>query len=327
MEFRSSQNSMERKNPLSQKITLMTTLKNNADSNADKKNADISVDPCLIDTHAHLCDAQFDADRNDVLKRAKESGVTTIVEIAESPSGWEKAIKSSDESWVMCHDSKKNPTHDSRPTTSSLPSIYWSCGFHPHYAEESSNFDFDIMIKAASKSNCLAIGEIGLDYFKSRTSREKQIALFEKGLELAAELNKPVVIHCRQAQADTLRILRSFFGGMARGEVASGVIHCFSGDLHFAEGCLDLGFYLGVDGPVTYPSARELREVIKRVPLERLVLETDAPYLPPQNFRGKRNEPAFLPLIAEKVAELLEKSKEEISKLTTENAKKLFRIR
>jgi TatD DNase family protein len=146
-------------------------------------------------------------------------------------------------------------------------------------------------------------------------------------LETAAELNKPLVIHCREARQDMLRILKSFFGGTARKDVCIGVIHCFAGDLNFAEGCMDLGFFLGVDGPITYPNAHQLREVMAQVPLEKIVLETDCPYLPPQGFRGKRNESSYLPLIAQKLAEMFGKSTEEIGRITTDNAKKLFRIK
>lgn len=280
----------------------------------------------LIDTHAHLCDAQFDADRKEVLERAKEASISTIVEIADAPSQWEKAKKISQESGVLRQASKKPTTDDSRLTTPVFPSVYWACGFHPHFAEEAAGFNFDIMKEAASDAKCVAIGEIGLDYCKSRASREKQIALFKKGLEIAAELAKPVVIHCRDAQADTLRIIRSFFRGLADRALASGVIHCFSGDFHFAEGALELGFFLGVDGPITYPSAQNLRQVIGKVPLERILLETDSPYLPPQNFRGKRNEPSYLGKIAEKLSEVLERELGKVAEMTTENAKKLFRI-
>jgi len=183
------------------------------------------------------------------------------------------------------------------------------------------------MKRQASDSSCLAIGEIGLDYAKSEASKENQMELFRKALEVAGELGKPVVVHCREAQADTLRILRSFFSGLSRYELPAGVIHCFSGDLGFAEGCLDLGFYLGVDGPITYPSAKELRDVISKVPLERVVLETDSPYLPPQPFRGKRNEPSHLTHIAERLSEIFNKSSNEIASVTTGNARKLFKIK
>ena len=263
----------------------------------------------LIETHAHFCDAQFDSDREAAIERAKIAGVQMIVEIADHPQGWDDARKLSE---------KFSDGKD--------PQIFWTCGFHPHHAGEQEGFDFDIMVKTAALSKCVAIGEIGLDYVKSTASKEDQISLFRKSLEAAASAQKPVVIHCREAQADTLRILRSFFGGLSRRELCMGVIHCFSGDLNFAEGCLDLGFYLGVDGPVTYPSAKNLREVISHVPLDRIVLETDSPYLPPQAFRGKRNESSYLVHIAQEIARIFNKDVGEIESVTTENAKRLFRI-
>ena len=262
----------------------------------------------LIDTHAHFCDPQFDPDRPEALRRARERGVATVVEIADGPQGWEAARALAE------------------GAQDSLPTLYWTCGFHPHHAAEQAGFDFDIMRRQASSPRCVAVGEIGLDYFKSQASKEDQISLFRKTLEVAADLDKPVVIHCRDAQADTLRILKSFFAGMARRDVCPGVIHCFSGDLHFAEGCLDLGFYLGVDGPVTYPGAKALREVLAQVPPDKLVLETDCPYLPPQGFRGQRNESSYLELIAGKLAELLGKSAEEVARATTANARRLYRL-
>ncbi len=265
----------------------------------------------LIDTHAHLCDAQFNDDRADVLNRARQQNIDTIVEIADEPQGWERA---------------KNLALSSVGLPK-LPRMYWTCGFHPHYAALGETFDFSAMRREGASERCVAIGEIGLDYAKSEAPKEAQAATFRKALEVSAELNKPVVIHCRDAQADTLRILKSFFGGTARRDVATGVIHCFSGDAQFAEGCLDLGFYLGVDGPITYPSAKALREVIGRVPLDRIVLETDSPYLPPQGFRGQRNDPSLLPHIADKICELFGKPIEEISQITTQNAKNLFRLR
>ncbi len=263
--------------------------------------------PSLIDTHAHLCDPQFDADRPEALARALSQGIKTIVEIADEPAGWDRA---------------KNLARAS----TGQPNVFWTCGFHPHYAMQGETFDFAAMRQAGAEARCVAIGEIGLDYVKSEATREAQASTFRKALEAAAEINKPVVIHCREAQADTLRILKSFYAGTSRRDFATGVIHCFSGDAYFAEGCLDLGFYLGVDGPITYPSAKALREVIAQVPLDRVVLETDSPYLPPQKFRGQRNESAHLTHIADKICELFGKSIDEISQITTQNAKNLFRL-
>lgn len=261
----------------------------------------------LVDTHAHLCDPQFDTDRAEAAERASRAGLSAIVEIADGPDGWEKARAFA--------------------ASVSSPRFYWACGFHPHYAEAAEGFDFSRMKAAASSPDCVAVGEIGLDYFKSTASKDAQMALFRKTLEVSAELGKPVVIHCRDAQADMLRVLKGFFGGSVNREICPGVIHCFSGDSHFAEGCLDLGFYLGVDGPVTYPGAKALRDVLRQVPLEKIVLETDCPYLPPQSYRGRRNEPSYLTHIAEKMAELFQKSPEEVAGVTTQNARRLYRIK
>ncbi len=263
----------------------------------------------LIDTHAHVCDPQYDLDRKEVLLRAKEKGVHTIVEIGENPFHWDKARSFAANGSVE------------------FPELYWSCGFHPHYAESAATFDFDTMKKEAVSPRCVAIGEIGLDYFKSTAPKEEQISLFRNCLEVAAGLNLPVIIHCREAQADTLRILKSFYGGSARPDVCPGVIHCFSGDRSFADLCLDLGFYLGVDGPITYPNSNSLREVIRNVPLEKVVLETDSPYLPPQGWRGKRNEPGYVAIVASKMAELFQVDLETLGQKTTENANRLFRLK
>ena len=261
----------------------------------------------LFETHAHVSDPQFDSDRESALRRAKESGVDRMVEIAESRERWEQAQS-------LCA-SKEGPE------------IFWACGFHPHYAQSEGSFDFETMKKAAADPACVAVGEVGLDYFKSAAPKESQMSLFRRCLEIAAQLEKPVIVHCREAQADTVRILKSFYSGLSASHFSVGVIHCFSGDLNFAEACLSLGFYLGVDGPITYPSAKVLREVISQVPPERIVLETDSPYLPPQPFRGKRNEPSYITHVAEKLGELLGKTAEEIGQITHQNASRLFRIK
>ena len=161
----------------------------------------------LIDTHAHLCDPQFSEDRDQVLSRAAAQGVQTLVEIADSPQGWEAARAFSE----------RNPGQGG-------PRVVWACGFHPHYAGEQEGFNFDIMVETARLKGCVAVGEIGLDYVKSACSKEDQTALFRNALEVAAELNKPVSIHCREAQADTLRILKSFFGGLGREDGRTGEI-------------------------------------------------------------------------------------------------------
>ncbi len=263
----------------------------------------------FVDTHVHIRDSQYDLDRKEVLQRAKEKGVHTLIEIGEDPLEWNKTRAVALEQRMDGQE------------------LYWTCGFHPHYAETAASFNFDTIKKEASGPLCVAIGEIGLDYFKSTASKEEQIFLFRKCLEAAADLNFPVVIHCREAQADMVRILKSFYGGSARPDLCPGVIHCFSGDRSFAELVLELGFYLGVDGPITYPNSHALREVIQNVPLEKIVLETDSPYLPPQGWRGKRNEPSYVAIVATKLAELFQVDIETVGQKTTENAKRVFKLK
>ena len=165
----------------------------------------------------------------------------------------------------------------------------------------------------------VAVGECGLDYYRNRVEKKVQIEVFEKQLEIAENFKKPVIIHCRQAEEDVYKILDGH-------KNIKGVIHCFSSSVEFAEKFLQLGFYIGIDGPVTYPNAKVLREVIKMLPLEKMLLETDSPYLPPQNFRGKRNEPSYIKYIAEKIAEIKNMPVSEVSQITDKNAKKLFGI-
>jgi TatD DNase family protein len=262
----------------------------------------------LFDTHAHLTDERFDADREDVLKRAKENGVISVVEIADSPKSIGKARD-------FC---------ERFTGREGFPEIYWAAGFHPHYAAAFSENDFDIMKKSAGEPRCVAVGEIGMDSVKSESTKEEQTQLFKRTFRIALETGKPAVIHCRESETDVLALLKDFLKPGPKD--SPGVIHCFSGSERFAQDALELGFYIGVDGPVTYPNAKSLREVLKTVPLDRLVLETDAPYLPPQSYRGKRNEPAYLGPIAEGLAMLFGKSRDEIERITTENAKKLYRI-
>ena len=259
----------------------------------------------LIDTHAHLSDPQFDSDRESVIKRAFSAGLLQIVEIADRHSEWEKARQLAD-------------SYSGR--------IFWTAGNHPYYADQFTESLAQQMVEVTRHPACVAVGEIGLDYAKARVPADLQQRVFRRCLEIAAEVRKPVVIHCREAQGDMLRILRSFYRGLHHEGMVQGVIHCFQGSRDFAEGCLELGFTIGVDGPVTYPSAQNLREVLKTLPLNRMVLETDSPYLPPQIKRGKRNEPALLTEIASSLADLFKVTIELIAEKTTRSAHTLFHL-
>lgn len=202
------------------------------------------------------------------------------------------------------------------------PDIYASVGVHPHDAVEADEAVFKTLEELAGRPRVVAIGEMGLDYFRNLSPRNVQAEVFRRQLALAREAGKPAIVHCRDAHDDLLTILRE-----ERAHEVGGVMHCFSGDLAFALASLDLGFYISIAGPVTYPNARKLPEIIKAIPEDRLVIETDCPFLPPQPYRGKRNEPAYLPITAQRIAEIRGVPVEELGPVTTENALRLFKIR
>ncbi|MFA5975739.1 MAG: TatD family hydrolase [Elusimicrobiota bacterium] len=303
----------------------------------------------FTDTHLHLADSQFGPDREAVMERALAVRVTTLIEIAESPDIWDAAIALADQ----------------------YPSVYVSLGIHPHYAHQYGAKEWSELEKRfrnlLQHPKAVAIGEFGLDYFRMRNTRDEQAFLFRKQLELAKDLDKPVVIHCREGQrpnvnpplppkvgegkgegrdvpssqpspgtrpgeganTDIQAAIQEFFPGTSTAIECprpAGVIHCFSGTWAEAQTYMAHGFLLGIDAPVTYPSAKALQQIVLRMPLERLVLETDAPYLPPQALRGQRNEPANIPVIAETVGTVKHKTMDEVAHRTTQNARQLFRL-
>ena len=200
--------------------------------------------------------------------------------------------------------------------------IYASVGVHPHDAAEADEAVFKTLEELATRPKVVAIGEMGLDYFRNLSPRDVQAKVFRRQLALAREAGKPAIIHCRDAHEDLLKILHE-----ERAQEIGGVMHCFSGDVAFVRTSLDLGFYISIAGPVTYPNARKLPEVVNAIPEDRLVIETDCPFLPPQPYRGKRNEPAYLPITAQRIAEIKGVPVEELGPVTTENALRLFKIR
>lgn len=200
------------------------------------------------------------------------------------------------------------------------PDIYCTVGIHPHDASTADDALIDELVKlAVSDSKVVAIGEIGLDFYRDRSPRDLQKKVFRRFLQIACELDKPVVIHDRDAHEETLQLIMEE-------NVRCGVMHCFSGDVSFARQCLEQGFYLSITGTVTYPSNQQLRDVVAAVPIERLLLETDCPYLSPVPHRGKRNEPAYTRITAEKVAEIKGLSLDDVARVTTMNAGRLFGI-
>ena len=203
--------------------------------------------------------------------------------------------------------------------------MWWAGGIHPYHADQATPDIWNALSLLASHPRFVAVGEIGLDYAKCPVPRERQIQTFEEGLDLASRLKKPVIIHCREAYADLMPILRKRLSGLAPDEIP-GVIHCFSGNADQARELRTLGFFLGVDGPVTYPGAKGLRDALESVSADSFVLETDSPYLPPQSRRGQRNEPSCLPEIGLRLASHKGLRPEDASDLWTRNAHRLFRL-
>ena len=255
----------------------------------------------LIDTHCHLDDPAFDGDREEVLARARMAGVEALV----IPSVILERI----------------------PVALALaerhPGIYVAVGIHPHAASTFSPAALAQLRAWARHPRVVAIGEIGLDFYRDLSPREAQREAFRAQLELAGELGLPVIIHQREAREAVMEELERW---VASGSGARGILHAFSGDTAMARTAVAWGFVLGIGGPITYPRAEALREAVQAVGASALVLETDAPYLPPQPHRGRRNEPAYLPRIAEALARILGLSREHIAEQTTGNARRIFRF-
>ena len=255
--------------------------------------------PELFDTHAHLHFPEFTSDLGEVLSRARAAGVTRMVtigtDVATSKAAIELAGREVD--------------------------VWASVGIHPHDAGEADDAAFAEIARLAREPRVVAVGEIGLDFFRNLSPRDAQERVFRRLLALGREVDKPVLIHCREAHDDVLRIL-----GEARVGEIGGIMHCFSGDATIARRCLDLGLAISLAGPVTYPNARALPDVARLVPADRLVIETDCPFLPPQGHRGQRNEPAYLALTAARVAELRGEKLELLAARLSENARRLFKI-
>ena len=262
----------------------------------------------LIDTHAHLTDKAFSSDLSQVIQRAYEAGVEKIITVADSEQAWQETIASA-----------RNQEH-----------MYAAIGVHPHDADRYGSSERLTVFKkkltqTASANRITAIGETGLDYYKGYSDPLNQKNLFSAHLTVARELSLPLIIHCRQAYDDLIALLKDFIPTFT-GRSLPGVVHCFSGTLTDAEALCAMGFFLGIDGPITYPKSPVLKNVVKNIPLKALIVETDCPYLAPQCFRGKRNEPSYLPYIAAEVAQIKKIPLETVCTATTANARKLFRI-
>jgi TatD DNase family protein len=254
----------------------------------------------LIDSHAHLEMAEFKIDLEQVIQRAAGAGIDYIFTVGTEEKDWARALEIA-----------KNHA-----------SIYAVLGVHPHNAKEIDDGTYAALRKLCQEEKVKALGEIGLDFFRNYSGREVQIKGFREQIALARELKLPIVVHDRDAHKETLEILRS-----QRAEDCGGIIHCFSGDWDMAERCLDMGFSISVPGSITYKNAVSFQEIVKKLPLGSLLVETDAPFLTPVPFRGKRNEPSFVRYTAQKIAEIKKASFETIAEVTSENALRVFRLK
>ncbi|HAH96335.1 MAG TPA: hydrolase TatD [Firmicutes bacterium] len=253
----------------------------------------------FLDSHVHLDDVRFAEDREQVIQRALDADVTTMINVGAD-------MKS---------------TRESLRLAKGYPGIiYAAVGIHPHDAKSATENDYSELEGYLAQPEVLAVGEIGLDYHYDLSPREVQRTVFEQQLKLAVATDKPVIIHMREATQDTLNLLQQFTGRLR------GVMHCFSGSWETACAVLDLGLHLGFDGPLTFANAAKLREVAGKVPSDRILIETDCPYLTPVPYRGKRNEPAYVREVAAVLAELKKVDLEEIASLTANNARDLFSI-
>ncbi|MBD1383510.1 TatD family hydrolase [Metabacillus arenae] len=253
----------------------------------------------LFDTHAHLNAIQYENDLQEVIERAKKESVERIVIVGFDRPTIKKAIELIDTYEFM----------------------YAAIGWHPVDAIDMKEEDLEWIKDLSSHPKVVAIGEMGLDYHWDKSPKDIQKEVFRKQIALAKEVNLPIVIHNRDATADVVEILQE----EGASEVG-GIMHCFTGSLEVAKQCMEMNFYISFGGPVTFKNAKKPKEVASEIPLDRLLIETDCPYLTPHPFRGKRNEPSYVKYVAEQIAELRGMTFEEVAAKTSDNAKKLFAI-
>ena len=251
-----------------------------------------------FDTHAHYDSGKFNADRDEVLRAVHESGVALIVDPGDCAVTSARAVAIAQE----------------------YDFVYAAVGWHPEEAAGWTDDSLDRIRALAAQPKVCAIGEIGLDYYWDNEPREVQKKWFIRQLELARELDLPVLIHSREAAADTMEIMKEHAKGL------SGVIHCYSYSKEIAQEYIKMGFYIGVGGVVTFKNAKKLKEVVENIPLTSIVLETDCPYMAPEPNRGKRNNSAYIRYVAEKIAELKGITYEEVVEQTEKNARDMYRL-
>lgn len=254
----------------------------------------------MIDTHTHLDDARYNGDRETVITRARNVGVEAFVTIGCDLTTSQTAVALAER----------------------YPFVYASVGVHPHEVKHLQDAWYDEFRRLAKNTKTVAYGEIGLDYHYNHSSPDEQRKRFREQIQVARELKLPVIIHTREAQEDTVTILKE-----EQASEVGGVFHCFSGDSWLAKEALELGFYLSFSGILTFQNATPLREIAKLTPLDRVLIETDCPYLTPVPYRGKRNEPAYVSQVAKELALLHpELPLDDVQRITTANAKRLFKI-
>jgi TatD DNase family protein len=253
----------------------------------------------LFDTHAHLNDEKFSEDREEVIQRAYDNGVTRIVNVGFN--------------------------RQTIPTSLALAEqydfIYTAVGWHPQDAKDLEAGDLDWIAELTQHKKVVAIGEIGLDYYWDTSPKEIQQEVFRRQIRLAKQLQLPIIIHNREANQDIMDILQE-----EKAAEVGGIMHCFSGSVEMAQACLAMNFHISFGGPVTFKNAKKPKEVAQAIPLDRLLIETDCPYLTPEPYRGKRNESGYVKYVAEAIADLRGISREELARITYDNANRLFKL-
>ncbi len=253
----------------------------------------------FFDSHAHLDDRKFADDRDAVIEEILDSGVDFVMNAGSD-------MDSSMRSIVLAK---------------RYPFIYAAVGVHPSDVRAMTEGDIDTLRSLAAEEKVMAIGEIGLDYHYDNIDKEAQKFWFDRQMQLAAELEMPVIIHDREAHGDCMEILKKY--DLTK---TGGVLHCFSGSLEMAQQAIKMGMYISFAGPVTYKNSAKLKEIASVLPVDRMLIETDSPYLPPQPYRGQRNTPAYVGLVAQEIAQLRGMDTAEVAKITSDNAKRLFKI-
>ena len=250
----------------------------------------------IFDTHAHYDDEQFDGDRDELLKSMPDLGVGTIVDVSATYEYCEKVLA----------------------LAGKYPHVYAAIGVHPDEVGELNEDKIQHMKELCCNKKVVAVGEIGLDYYWDKENHDLQKEWFIRQLDLARKKEKPVIIHSREAAADTMEIMKEYASGLR------GVIHCYSYSAEMAKEYVKMGYYIGIGGVVTFKNAKKLKQVVQEIPLESIVLETDCPYLAPVPYRGKRNSSLYLPYVAEEIAALKGAAAEDVVLQTEENARKLY---